>query len=286
TAQAAVLSATQVAALTTAQLVTMETADFAKLGTAAIAGLTATQAASMTDSQLSHLSMSQVDVINKTLMTAAQLDALALSTPLVLDLDGSGINTLSYTQNVQFDLHATGERIVTGWVGSGDGLLTLDGNHDGQINDGSELFGSAFRLADGSVASNGFEALASLDANHDNRINAQDAAFTDLKVWMDQNHDGQSQASEIFSFSKLGIVELDVTAHNSSYMNNGNWIGLEASFTTTDGSRHTIADVWFQTAGTAATATSDTAVTHDATAVTEQPLGLLAQPATPTDVHG
>ena len=35
---------------------------------------------------------------------------------------------------------------------SGDGLLVLDRNHDGTINSGAELFGSATTLADGVIS--------------------------------------------------------------------------------------------------------------------------------------
>ena len=42
-----------------------------------------------------------------------------------------------------------------------------DLNGDGQINSGAELFGSSTKLADGSVASTGWAALAALDTNGD-----------------------------------------------------------------------------------------------------------------------
>lgn len=94
-------------------------------------------------------------------MSGAQTAALALSTPLVLDLDGNGVQTLGLSSNVRFDLNATGTALNTGWVGQGDGLLAIDINGDGQVNDGSELFGSSYTLADGTRAQDGFAALAS-----------------------------------------------------------------------------------------------------------------------------
>ncbi|MBK6559925.1 MAG: hypothetical protein IPG16_22950 [Comamonadaceae bacterium] len=73
-------------------------------------------------------------------------------TPLVLDLNGDGITTQSISAGTEFDLLAGGRKIHTGWVSGGDGLLVLDRNHDGVINDGSELFGEATRLSSGETA--------------------------------------------------------------------------------------------------------------------------------------
>ena len=115
-------------------------------------------------------------------MSATQIDALALSTPLVLDLNGDGVQTTHLSTGVKFDLNADGHKEATGWATGGDGLLTLDLNGDGQVNDGSELFGSSFRLPDGSLAKDGFEALISLDSNHDGALNGADQLFASLQV--------------------------------------------------------------------------------------------------------
>jgi len=56
--------------------------------------------------------------------------------PLVLDLDGDGIETVRLSQsaaNFDFDNDFFAER--TGWVGSDDGVLAVDVNHDGVIDD-------------------------------------------------------------------------------------------------------------------------------------------------------
>jgi hypothetical protein len=107
-------------------------------------------------------------------LSAEQLAVLPAGSPLILDLDGNGIRTTGIEAGTQFDIYADGERINTGWVGSGDGLLVLDRNGDGQINDGSELFGTATRRSDGSRASDGFAALSDLDSNHDGVVNGKD----------------------------------------------------------------------------------------------------------------
>jgi hypothetical protein len=83
---------------------------------------------------------------------------------------------------------------------------------DGVINDGSELFGMAFQLADGTQASDGFAALASLDSNLDGSISAADSEFAALRAWLDGNSDGVSQEGELVDLASLGIVSIDLSA--------------------------------------------------------------------------
>ena len=252
TDQFAALHTAEVAALTTAQIVAIETADMAALTTAQMAALTTAQVAVLTTAQLSHLSMTQVDAFTGAqygAMTGTQLDALALSTPLVLDLNGDGIQTSHQVGGTQFDLNADGHKESTGWTAGGDGLLSIDLNGDGQINNGSELFGSSFRLPDGSLAHDGFAALKSLDSNHDGVVSGADKLFSALQVWVDKNQDGISEKGELHSLTDLGITQINLDAGKTSQVNHGNLVGLEGSFETSDGQTHTIADVWFRTGG-------------------------------------
>jgi hypothetical protein len=220
-------------ALTTAQIAAIDVADISSLSTAQLSVLTGSQESAFTAAQMA-------------VMTPEQLAEITTS-PLILDLNGDGAQTLSRAANVYFDIDASGERISTGWVGQGDGLLALDRNGDGTIGDGSELFGNATQLADGSRASDGFAALADLDSNHDGRISLDDSSFASLRVWMDANQDGVSQAAELYSLSSLGIASINLDAEQVSILNNGNWIGQSSSYETVDGQVHSIVDAWFRT---------------------------------------
>ncbi|NDG82371.1 MAG: hypothetical protein EBX44_11335, partial [Betaproteobacteria bacterium] len=65
-----------------------------------------------------------------------------VSTPIVLSLDGA-IATTSVNDGLTF---AHGPRLAavkTGWIAPSNALLVRDLNHDGVINDGSELFGDS-----------------------------------------------------------------------------------------------------------------------------------------------
>jgi hypothetical protein len=140
---------------------------------------------------------------------------------------------------------ASGQKVKTGWVSAADGLLAMDRNHDGLINDGSELFGSATRLTDGSRAKDGYQALAQLDSNHDGQIDKSDAAFGALDIWVDGNSDAVSQSGEIHTLASLGITSLSLNTTAGDALNQGNILGLNSSYQSSDGSTHAASDVWF-----------------------------------------
>jgi hypothetical protein len=62
--------------------------------------------------------------------------------PLIVDLNGDGVKTISLTDTgVYFDLDKDGFAQRTAWVSPQDGLLALDRNANGRIDDIGELFG-------------------------------------------------------------------------------------------------------------------------------------------------
>jgi hypothetical protein len=133
---------------------------------------------------------------------------------------------------------------LTGWTDGEDGLLALDLNGDGKINDGSELFGNATRTANGK-ASDGYVALRQYDLNADGVINTKDAVFGKLQVWADTNMDGVSQAGELHSLQQVGVESLSLDALSSTQTENGNLFAMTSSWTGKDGKVHDMADVWF-----------------------------------------
>jgi len=78
--------------------------------------------------------------------------------PLTLDLDGDGIETVGINTNnpILFDHNADGVKTATGWVKPDDGMLVMDRNNNGVIDNGRELFGDSTQLSAGGNAADGF----------------------------------------------------------------------------------------------------------------------------------
>jgi hypothetical protein len=135
--------------------------------------------------------------------------------PILVDLENDGIRLTGIDDPVQFDIDADGTPDLMSWTDRGEGMLALDRNGNGVIDDGGELFGNATRLADGTLAPNGYVALAELDSwteggDENGVIDAADAAFTSLWMWTDLNHDGISQPEELQTLEEAGIVRMDL----------------------------------------------------------------------------
>ncbi len=171
-----------------------------------------------------------------------------VGSPLILDLDGDGIETTRVTDGAYFDHDRNGFAEQTGWVGSDDGLLVFDRNNNGRIESGGELFGNNTILADGTHAANGFEALAEFDNNHDGKVDAQDAVFASLRVWKDVDGNGYTTEGELLTLTEAGVQSINTGYTNSTLVDvNGNAHMQTGGFTRSDNSMATVSDVWFET---------------------------------------
>ena len=158
------------------------------------------------------------------------------SDPIVLDLDGDGIELTHYSQGASFDIEGVGRQVSTAFVTGGDGFLALDRNGNGSIDSGRELFGDQYGAA------NGFEELRKLDANGDGVIDAHDPAFDQLVLFVD-NGNGRTDDGELVSLAEAGISEIDLNYRNVAQRAAGaNHIGQTAFFRRDDGSRGAAAD--------------------------------------------
>lgn len=161
------------------------------------------------------------------------------SSPLILDLDGDGIEltSLNSAYAVYWDIDVDGFAEASGWVGADDGILAIDLNDDGIINNSSELFG------DQTGFSNGFLALAAHDSNNDGIITSLDAVWSDLLVWQDTNGDGYSQDAELQSLDAHLITEIDTGYSDVIATIAGNAIKQESTFVI-NGSTNDIVDAY------------------------------------------
>ena len=182
--------------------------------------------------------------------TDGKKHAESQSSPLVVDLDGDGIETLGSGVGIYFDHDNNGFSEDTGWVGKDDGLLVRDINGNGQIDNGTELFGNNTLLSNGEKAKNGFEALKELDSNNDNVFDQNDAAWNEVKVWKDGNSNGVVDDGELLTMEQAGITGVDLNYVDHNYNGDhsdehGNTCKQEGTFTKTDGSTGQISDIWF-----------------------------------------
>ncbi len=141
-------------------------------------------------------------------------DAIECNTPLVLSFDDRRV---SYTSEVKngFDLTGRGMSHASDWPTAATPWLVLDRNGNGQIDDGSELFGSASPLSGGETAQNGFVALAEFDDNHDGRITPEDSVWSSLQLWSDHDASRTAHTGELSGLAAHGLIaiELDYTVN-------------------------------------------------------------------------
>ncbi|MBE9597623.1 hypothetical protein IM749_12615, partial [Moraxella sp. K2450] len=167
---------------------------------------------------------------------------------IVLDLDGDGIETIAYDKlkKAVFDHDGDGIAHATGWVKKDDGILVLDRNGDGVINDGREVFGDSTILSTGETAKHGYEALADLDSDGNGKINADDTKFDELRVWRDLDSDGVSDVGELFGLHELGIGALNLDYQDvDKNLTGGNKLTQLGSYEKHDGKTGVMGDVNF-----------------------------------------
>ena len=180
-------------------------------------------------------------LINQAGTTPVRLD------PIVLDISGLGITTKSITDGVYYDLDNNGFAEKTSWIDTKSGILVLDKSGNGKIETGNELFGDRTILADGTTAHSGFAALAALDTNHDGIIDTKDAAFSDLRIWIDKNGDGVSSPDELTTLQEAGVMSIGLGYSSVNQTDkNGNTIARVGSFTRTDGTTADIKEFFLQ----------------------------------------
>lgn len=163
-------------------------------------------------------------------------------TPIVLDLDGDGVELSKLSKGrTRFDVDGDGVSSKTGWVHGDDGMLAVDLNGDGRINSAAELL-----LNDDNARKAGaFQGLVAFDSNRDGVVDAKDSRFGELRVWSDRNGNGTTDAGELLTLREAGVSSLSLASRSSDQMAKAgkNLTLATATFTRTDGSTSTMADV-------------------------------------------
>jgi hypothetical protein len=140
---------------------------------------------------------------------------------LVVDLEGDGLRLGDRNYPVPFDVDGDGLRESLQWTASEqrEGFLWLDANHDGAMQPG-ELLGRRLATPDGPSSSHqsGWRALADLDlpsngGDGDGQLTAADRAWSELRLWIDYDHDGDPDRAELYRLEdwRIESFALDFT---------------------------------------------------------------------------
>lgn len=113
--------------------------------------------------------------------------------PLVINFDGKGV--AFGEDSIELDITLDGEKDIFRNLAQGSGFLAFDQNQNGEIDDGTELFGAK--------TGNGFDELALHDQDANGWIDENDAIFKSLKLWT---------VSPTGEKSLIGLKEADVGA--------------------------------------------------------------------------
>ncbi|MEA1916566.1 MAG: hypothetical protein U9N42_03440 [Campylobacterota bacterium] len=144
--------------------------------------------------------------MSRSFMIENQIDIYSEFDPLVINMNG-GIPDLS-TDTFNFDLDNDGTSDQISRLGSGNGFLALDKNEDGEINQGSELFGT--------ITGNGFEELAHYDEDGNQWIDESDSIFDKLRIWL-KNDDESSSEKELVGLGESGIGAIYLNSASSEF---------------------------------------------------------------------
>ena len=147
-----------------------------------------------------------------------------------------------------FDYAGDGNQVKTAWADPNCGFLVRDLNKNGQIDNGSEMFGNFTVLKNGNIADNGFDALAELDLNGDGIIDRSEATAAGIMIWQDKNTNGKVDPGEMLTFEQAGIMSIRTqyaVSHNTD--ENGNMWRWQSVINRSNGTRAICVDILFVT---------------------------------------
>jgi len=126
---------------------------------------------------------------------------------------GDGVEYLSTDAGVVFTDQTTGESVNSAWVGPEDGMLVIDANNSGTVDESREYVFTEWS----DTAQTDMEAVAEVfDTNKDGVLDAQDEQWDQFAVWQDADSDGVTDEGELVSLSELGVESIALTYNDDS----------------------------------------------------------------------
>jgi len=173
--------------------------------------------------------------INTSLSGSTKMDVIQMIDPLVINYAGAAADLTE--EKISFDLDADGQADQISFLQKGSGFLALDKNGDGEINDGSELFGTQ--------SGDGFKDLAKYDQDFNGWIDEGDEIFHKLRIWTkdDKGQDKLLALGEVgIGAIYLGNVDTLMGLYGSNNNQNGQ-IAKTGLFLRENGSAGTVQHV-------------------------------------------
>lgn len=123
--------------------------------------------------------------------------------PLVLNLDGKGVAFSD--QTLRIDLNLDGKIDAFRALTEGSGILVIDHNQNGRVDDGTEVIGAR--------TNNAFAELEAFDHDGNMWIDENDPIFEDLKIWVTD----AKGSSKLLALSQAAVGALYLGGVGSDY---------------------------------------------------------------------
>ncbi|MFT7287622.1 MAG: hypothetical protein ACI87W_001736 [Halieaceae bacterium] len=166
--------------------------------------------------------------------------------PIAIDLDGDGVEYLSREAGVVFTDETTGESVNTAWVAPGDGLLVIDANQSGTVDEAKEYIFTEWS----ETAKTDMQAVKEVfDTNDNDMLDKGDEAWDQFAVWQDADSDGVTDEGELVSLDELGVESIALNYSDDSAASTAAdgdvIIHGKSAVTFTDGTQTTAEDTSF-----------------------------------------
>lgn len=147
--------------------------------------------------------------------------------PIVLDLNGDGVELLdTKDSDARLDIDNDGFKEKISWVSPEDGILILDHNGSGSVDDISEFSFARF----GPEGSTDLGGLQAFDSNQDNVFDSQDDAFTNSFIWQDKNSNAVQDEGELYELNDFNISGISLVGNEVFTGTNGSVINYDMTF--------------------------------------------------------
>lgn len=171
--------------------------------------------------------------------------AAGLLPPIVIDMDGDGVEFDDIENGILFDADGDGVKERVAWADEDDAVLVYDQNGNNDIDGLNEI---SFARYAGKIGATDLEGLRHFDTNNDLILDANDAEFESFKLWQDKNGDGIVDEGEMQTLTEAGIESLELVSDGRGYYTAGGDVQVhgEATVNYADGTKGTLADSTFK----------------------------------------